>query len=140
MRSEVLKFFSYFLGVPNMKADGIFGIGFKPSEEFISLLDYLKNSGKIEERIFGLDLSGLKGKNGSRIIFGDWHRDITATRESFEWIDVPKNAQYWEVNPKYLYIGNKTFSTPKSSKKIKFKKFKSYLIHPRAISTCRKQC
>lgn len=100
-----------------MKADGVFGLGYKDSDIFPSLLDYLKNSGKIDQRVFGLDLSGIKGKMGSRIILGDWHKDITASRTSFEWIKVPKDADHWEINPKFLYLGNKTYSNPKRSKK-----------------------
>lgn len=100
-----------------MKADGVFGLGYKSSNIFPSILDFLKEKGKIDKRIFGLDLSGIKGKKGSRIILGGWHKDIESDRSKFEWVKVSTNAEQWEFQPEYLYIGNKTYGNVQKGKK-----------------------
>lgn len=101
----------YIAGLNNLKSDGIFGLGIGNGSNnvFPNFLDELKTSGQIDDKVFGLDLSGIRNTVSSRLIIGDWHHDIVDKREEIVWKGLEPNPKYWEVEIDELAFGGHTF-------------------------------
>ncbi|CAG9320680.1 CYM_7 [Blepharisma stoltei] len=103
-------------GMDNLKADGIFGLGFSKGQA-VSILKRWYDENYIENMIFSLylnDISGISGlqDKGQSMLIIDGH-DIYkyAAEEEFTYISVLNSDEYWELSLDKVSLGDLTFNS-----------------------------
>ena len=98
-----------FFDLDQMKSEGVLGLGFNSlSEEYLTLVENLKQQGIIEKSLFAIYLSNAP-EIKSFLFLGGYDTSLAANSERFT-LNVNNTLGSWMVNSKYFGFGNTAYN------------------------------